>query len=224
MMNFLLCALLGYLIGSVNPAYILGVLKGVDIREKGSGNAGASNVVILFGKLRGALCAVVDIAKAYLVIRIAQILLPKYAFSFAVTSTACILGHIFPFYMHFRGGKGLACLGGVVLAYDWRVLLGMLALEIVILFVTDYLCFVPITASFIFPAVYGCMAGDLLGALILLVPALVMLYRHMENLCRIRQGTEMHISYLWNPDAEMKRIQSNLDEEPAAIEEHFCVK
>lgn len=223
-MRFLLCAALGYFTGAVNPAYLLGRRNGVDIRQKGSGNAGASNALILFGKAKGALCALLDIFKAYLAIRIARSLFPKYALAFAVTAAACILGHIFPFYMGFKGGKGLACLGGTILAFDGWVFLVMLGVELLIVLVTDYLCFVPITASFLFSAVYGFRSHDLWGALILLIPAAVILCRHLENLKRITEGTEMHFSFLWKPREEMERIQSNIDESQEAIDEHFCIK
>lgn len=223
-MAFFLCALLGYLIGSINPAYILGKIKGLDIRKKGSGNAGASNALILFGKLAGALCAVLDIAKTFGVILLTGALFPHFSLAFAVTSVFCILGHIFPFYMHFKGGKGLACLGGMVLAYDWRVLLVLLAVEIVILLITGYLCFVPITASFLFPVIYGVLSRNFWGAALLLFPAFVILQRHTENLRRIPQGTEMHISYLWNPRKEMDRLIENISEDPARISEHFLME
>ena len=223
-MEFIICLLLGYLAGTVNPAYLLGRHNGVDIRQKGSGNAGASNAIILFGKARGFICAVLDIAKAYLSVCITKSLFPHYSLAFAVTASACILGHIFPFYLRFKGGKGLACLGGSILAFDWWVFIAMLATEILIVLVTNYLCFVPITASFLFPTIYGFMTKDTIGVVILLIPAFVILYRHVENLKRISEGTEMHFSYLWNPEEEMDRIQENIDGTEEAIEDRFCVK
>lgn len=216
-MNFVVCALLGYFVGTVNPAYLVGKIRGFDIRKKGSGNAGASNALILFGKLAGAICAVLDIAKAYAAILLAKTVFPAFPHAFAVASVGCILGHIFPFYMQFKGGKGLACLGGMILAYDWRVLLIMLAGELVVALVTDYICFVPITASFVFPAVYGIMENDLLGALLLLIPALVILFRHLENLRRIPKGTELHLSYLWKSQSEIERIKNKLQEDAQAL-------
>lgn len=223
-MEFILCSALGYFTGAINPAYLLGRRKGVDIREKGSGNAGASNALILFGKLRGAICALLDIFKAYLAIRISRSLFPKYVLAFAVTAAACILGHIFPFYMQFKGGKGLACLGGVILAFDGWVFLALLGFEALIVLITDYICFVPITASFLFSAVYGFRAHDLWGSLILLIPAVVIFCKHLENLKRIPEGTEMHFSFLWHPDKEMSRIQSNIEESQEVINDHFCIK
>ena len=223
-MEFLVCMIIGYLVGTVNPAYIFGKIKGLDIRKKGSGNAGASNALMLFGKITGALCAVIDITKTVLVINLTTHLFPHYTQAFAVTATCCIIGHIFPFYMGFKGGKGLACLGGMILAFDWRVLLVMLFGELLILLITKYLCFVPITGSCFFVAVYGIFTQDLFGTVILLLSAAVIFTKHMENLRRIAAGTELHISYLWNPEQELQRLAVNLKEDQTKVSAHFSSK
>lgn len=211
-MAYFLSAVMGYLMGTVNPAFILAKLHGFDIREKGSRNAGASNALLLFGKARGALCAVFDIAKAAFIIWLtARIFDPVN--TFAVTATACVLGHIFPFYMRFKGGKGLACIAGTVLAYDIRVFAVMLAAELVIVLTTKYICFVPITASIAFPVVYGIMDGDIRGALLLAVVAVVVFCKHLVNLKRIRVGREARISYLWSREKETARLKENYGED-----------
>ena len=206
---YMICIAVGYLVGTVNPAYIISKIRGFDIRKKGSGNAGASNAVIVLGRFIGVFCALFDILKATLVIWLMGRLFPTLDYSFAVVGVACIVGHIFPFYMKFRGGKGLACLGGVVLAYDWRVFLIMLAGEILVAILTNYICFVPVTAGIIFPVVYGIMRRDLWGALILLAAGLLIAYRHKDNFKRIRNGSEARLSYLWNKDKEIERLQKN---------------
>ena len=78
-----------------------------------------------------------------------------------VTAVSCILGHIFPFYMKFRGGKGLACLGGAILAYNWRLFTVMLVAELLLALLTNYICFVPITASIAFPLIYRHLEHDI---------------------------------------------------------------
>ena len=207
-MAYLLSAVMGYLMGTVNPAFILAKLHGFDIREKGSRNAGASNALLLFGKARGAFCAVFDIAKAACIIWLTgHIFAPVN--TFAVTAAACILGHIFPFYMRFKGGKGLACIAGTVLAYDLRVFGIMLAAELIVVLATKYICFVPITASIAFPLVYGVMDRDLYGAMLLLVVSAVVFCKHLVNLRRIRVGREARISYLWSRDKETARLKEN---------------
>ena len=204
-MKYVLCILIGYLIGAINPSYIIAKLRGFDIREKGSKNAGASNALILFGKVLGIGCALFDIAKATFAIWLCGKLFPELTYSFAVTGVACILGHVFPFYMDFKGGKGLACFGGMILAFDWRVFLIMLAAEIIVAIVTDYICFVPLTASAVFPIVYGIMRRDVWGALIIALILPLMLYKHMENLKRIKQKTEMPFSFLWKKEKALAK-------------------
>ena len=204
-MKYILCILIGYLIGTVNPSYIIAKARGFDIREKGSKNAGASNALILFGKVLGIGCALFDIAKAAFAIWLCGKLFPELTYSFAVTGVACILGHVFPFYMKFRGGKGLSCLGGMILAFDWRVFLIMLAAEIAVAITTDYICFVPLTASAVFPIVYGIMRQDARGALIIAVILPLMIYKHKENLKRIKQKTEMPFSFLWKKEKALEK-------------------
>lgn len=136
-------------------------------------------------------------------------LLDTFAMAFILTAVSCILGHIFPFYMQFRGGKGLAALGGVVLSYDWKIFLIFLCAELVLILLSDYLCMVPVTASVAFTFVYGWQSRSLLGTCALLLATGAILYRHVENFRRIRNGTEVHFSYLWKGEKELERISSD---------------
>lgn len=207
-MAYLISVLIGYGLGCISPSYIVARLNGFDIREKGSRNAGASNIVLTLGKARGFLCAAFDIAKAALAVLITGWIFTE-TDTFAVTAAAAILGHIFPFYMGFRGGKGLACLGGVILAYDLKVFAVMLAAELVIALATNYICFIPITASVSFPVVYGVMDRDIWGALLLALVGVVVFCKHLVNLRRIRVGREARLSYLWSRDKETARLKEN---------------
>ena len=208
-MDILCCILIGYLIGTINPAYIISRLRGFDIRKKGSGNAGASNAIIVLGKLVGVFCALFDIAKCSFAVWLTPVLFPNFNYAFVLTGVCCILGHIFPFYMRFRGGKGLACLGGMILMYDWRVFLILLGSEAVFLFLVKYLCFVPMTAAVAFSVIYGVMEHDLIGALMLAAVAVVICFKHRSNIKRILAGSEARISYLWNKKKETERLRTN---------------
>lgn len=211
-MKYLFSILIGYLIGTINPAYIISKIRGFDIRQKGSGNAGASNALIMLGKVVGIFCAIFDILKTCLSIWITRKLFGATALIFAVTSVACILGHIFPFYMKFKGGKGLACLGGTILMYDWKVFLIMLACELVVVLVTNYICFVPMSAAIVFAVAFGILEKEILGALLFLITAIIIVFKHRTNIERIRKGTEMHFSYLWNKEKEIERIKNRSNE------------
>lgn len=218
-MEILLCIIIGYFIGCINPSYFIGRFKGVDIKKSGSGNAGASNALILFGKMYGIFCTVFDFMKAWFAIWLAEKIFTHFEYAFAITAVSVILGHIFPFYMRFRGGKGLACFGGMVLNYDWKVFCIMLAGAVVIVLVTNYICFVPMTAALVFPLIYGIQMNDLIGALLFLAPAAVILIKHTENLKRIKNGTEFRFSYLWNKHREL--VRTNVINDDATEEQSY---
>ena len=212
-LKLLLCVLSGYLIGSVNPAYMIAKAKGFDIRKHGSGNAGASNAVITMGKKVGAFSAIFDIFKAAGSVCLARyVILPAVPYAACLAGTGCIIGHIFPVFLGFRGGKGLACLGGVILALNPRVFLLLLSIELILVLIIDYICIVPITASLIYPALYSSITDDSIGAVIFMLATVVILYKHVENVRRIRNGTEAHFSYLWRKDREIERLQDVIDD------------
>ncbi|HCM92606.1 MAG TPA: acyl-phosphate glycerol 3-phosphate acyltransferase [Lachnospiraceae bacterium] len=222
--------ILGYLTGCINLSYLIGRLKGFDIREHGSGNAGASNVIITMGKKAGAFVALFDIFKAYFAIKLTTLAFQDIFIIGTITGVAVILGHIFPFYMGFRGGKGFASLGGSVLALDYRLFFVLLILTIFIVFVSNYICFGPTSISIIFPIVYGYMNRDIGGwyaMLIFFIASVAICYRHRENFKRIREGNELKFSFLWNRKAEADRFGVENDDGhtyPFEMEEDGAIK
>ncbi|MBO5294435.1 MAG: glycerol-3-phosphate acyltransferase [Clostridia bacterium] len=216
-----LCALIGYLIGGINPSYMIARIKGFDIRKHGSGNAGASNAVITMGKKIGVISALFDIFKAYAAVKLSVYLFSEAALAGVVAGVSCIIGHIFPIIMKFRGGKGLACLGGVVLAFHPLVFLALFIAELILVLLVDYICIVPITASIVFPIIYYNMTEKALaGTLIYCIATAVILYKHIENLKRIRNGTEAHLSFLWKRKTEIERLKEQKVYDPLLDEEN----
>ncbi|WP_297956507.1 glycerol-3-phosphate acyltransferase [uncultured Ruminococcus sp.] len=208
-MQIVVCALIGYFFGNINPAFIIGKFKGFDIRKRGSGNAGASNTVITVGKKAGLAVALFDIFKAVAASLIAAYFFPQIKFAKILSGSCCILGHIFPLLMKFHGGKGLASLGGTILAFNPCVFILMLGFEIILGFSMDYVCIVPVTGSVIFTMIYALLTGDPIGTAILSAVSLIILFKHIENFKRIQNGTEAHISFLWKKDQEIARIRKN---------------
>ncbi len=202
----ILCCLIGYVLGNFNPSYILARIAGYDIRKEGSGNAGATNAFILLGKKAFLLTALLDILKAFAAYKVCALLFPALSVAGPAAGTACVLGHIYPILLRFRGGKGLACIGGVVLAWNWKWFFILLTLAIFIAFTTHYVALVAPSISLIFPACYYWKTGLLFSALILLIPAVPVFARHWENFVRIGQGTEMRTSFIWDKEGELKRI------------------
>lgn len=204
--NVMLCIFIGYALGNINPAYMFAKLKGYDARVDGSGNAGASNAFILAGKTAFFVTAVFDIMKAFAACRICRALFSSPGAAWQIGGVACVLGHMFPVVLHFRGGKGLAALGGIVLSWNWKIFLILLALAALIAYVTNYLCFVAPTMSLLFPAVYCWKTRFLPGVLVLLIPAVPIILKHVENFRRIKNDTEARFSYLWDKEGELERL------------------
>ncbi len=212
-MSFLLCASMGYLIGNINPSYIWGLLRGFDIRGRGSGNAGASNATMVMGKAVGGICALLDIFKSYFAYRLARMLFPTLVYASVLASVCCVLGHIFPFWMKFNGGKGLASMGGMVLAHDWRLFLILLIAEVALALIVNYICVMPLSLCLIFPVIYGVQTQDIMGVFLLLALIPVVFYKHLPNLQRIAAGKEVRVSWLWNANAEEARVRDKFSDD-----------
>jgi len=208
-MAAIVCLLAGYLVGMINPAYLIGKRRGINIKKEGSGNAGGSNALLTMGKGVGVFCMLFDIAKAFAIIRLMEYIYPDSTMVFSASMVGVIFGHMFPCYLRFNGGKGLACLGGAVLAFRPTLFVGMLLFELGVALITNYLCFVPISAALLFPVIYWSFTQNTAGTFLILFASAAILLKHVENLIRIKNGTEVHFSYLWKKEHEMARVMEN---------------
>lgn len=184
----------GYLLGCINTAAIIARIKGFDIRKHGSGNAGASNALVTMGKGAAVVSALVDMAKAFLPVFLLRHVIASpegCADLFAAVGAAVILGHMFPFWMQFRGGKGFASLLGLSLALDWRFFLAGIALTVLILLTLRYIAVATTLCTAALPIAWYCSSHSLVQMLILLVPAVCMFEKHIENFRRIKAGEEI---------------------------------
>jgi glycerol-3-phosphate acyltransferase PlsY len=192
-MKVFLCISFGYLLGSVSPSALLSKLKKKSLRENGTGNLGATNVMLNFGKLYGVLVMLFDVLKAFFTVKLAAFLFPLSTLIPLVAGTAVVVGHIFPFYMKFKGGKGLASFGGLILAYDPMTFLILLIIGLLLMLILNYGVFMPVSASVIFPVftwlkTYN--AADLVAAIIL---GVVVVFAHLENLSDAIHGSAIKI-------------------------------
>lgn len=190
-MQYAIAILMGYLLGSSNMAYWISRIKKVDIRGNGSGNLGASNATVLLGWGAGVIVAVHDIGKAFLAVLLAKVLFPDVENVGVLAGVACIMGHIYPFYLKFKGGKGLASLVGVVAALDWRVALAVVVLLVVVTLVTDFIALGTISVSIASPIGMWLTTHNWLVPLILCIATVVMIFKHTDNIKRIRNKTEI---------------------------------
>ncbi len=203
--------IIGYFIGCINLSYILSRLKGFDIRNVGSGNAGASNVVIVIGRKIGLFIAVLDILKAFLAFNLAEVIFPEamsgpLSWAGVLAGVGSVIGHVFPFYMGFKGGKGLACFGGTVLGIDYRLFVILFIAAFLIAMITDYICFAPISMAFIVPAMLIAIYRVYIPSAIIAIASIVLLYKHRENIARIRSGDELRFHFLWRRKDESERF------------------
>ena len=200
----IVCILIGYCFGLFQTGYIIGRLKGIDIRTQGSGNAGTTNAIRTLGKKYGILTFAGDFFKCVLAVLVTWLIFRDsdvWKLLLIYTAAGVVLGHDFPFYLRFRGGKGIAVTAGMIVAFlDWRLM------------IISFLCFlIPLLLSHtvslgslvLYP---GFLAGMIvfgqLGSYGLSQPVLTEMYlvtaalavlaywRHRGNIARLASGKE----------------------------------
>ena len=190
-MGYFLAAFLGYLLGCSNLAYYLSRAFKRDIRKDGSGNLGASNATILFGWKAGASVAVHDIGKAVLAVILAKGLFPNLEYAGAAAGVAAVLGHIFPFYLKFKGGKGTASFLGLTLALNWRLALAVILILVLATIITDYIVIGTFSAIVTVPFYMGFFARNLILMAIVCVASFAIFWKHRENIGRMIRREEI---------------------------------
>lgn len=190
-MGYGIVAALGYLLGCSNLAFYLSKWKNVNLRDLGSGNYGASNTTIVLGWTAGITVGIHDIGKAVLAVLLAVWLFPELQYAGAVAGVASVMGHIFPFYLKFKGGKGFACFYGMALALHFPLALAVGALIVLVTVVTDYLFLGTLTTILLVPLGIGVLTGDWTTSAIVAVATAVILYKHRMNFVRLWNGTEI---------------------------------
>ena len=191
--------LLGYTIGCLHGSVVAQRISGVNLKETGVKNAGASNATIVLGKKFGALVAAIDIGKGALAVLLVYFFavnagLPADDVSLLVflAGAAAVVGHNFPFYMQFNGGKGTATVIGVLLALDWRFGLVAFALLITVALATNFLVFGVLMLYVTFFALAFWSEGNW-PVIIATVLFMLAIWKHIENFRRIKDGSEKHV-------------------------------
>ncbi len=196
-MERILCIIIGYALGCIQTAYIIGKLyKKIDIRDYGSGNAGATNAMRVLGMRIGVLTLAVDALKAILAVVVTALIFGydnKYLLLYA--GIGVVLGHNYPFYMKFKGGKGVAATLGIVAAVDFRLLLLAGIPALLLLLTLKYMSVASLTFVLLLPIVTAIfyLKGPhgvemVFQTLFFTVSAF---WRHRGNLVRLVRGTEV---------------------------------
>jgi len=185
------CLLLGYLLGTSNMSHYIASFKKVDMRSGGSKNLGASNALLMLGWPSAVAVALHDIGKSVIAVLLARFLFPEFALAGVLAGVASVFGHIYPFYLKFKGGKGFASYLGMTLALNWKFALAVLIGVVVITVVTDYIVLATTTTVTVVPVYIGITLHSLSAALILLTATATILWKHKDNYVRIANGTEI---------------------------------
>ena len=185
--------LAGYLIGSIPFALIVARRRGTDLRQVGSGNLGAANVMRASGVTAGVLVAVLDMAKGaasvWLAARVSDgAELP------AAAGLAAILGHIYPIWLRFRGGKGVATACGVFSVLTPLAVPPALAIFAVTVWLTKYISLGSVLASIALPPIAYALGSPAPAVLAAAAAAVIIVFRHRSNVLRLRMGTERRVS------------------------------
>lgn len=190
-MTYFVMCVIGYLLGCANLAYLLAKIKGVDLKSGGSGNPGASNAAILMGWRMGVFVAIHDAGKALIAVLLATMLFPDTDGIGAVAGAACVLGHIFPVFMKFKGGKGFASYVGMMLALNWQFALIVIAAVVLITVLMDYLVLGTTFTVISLPVFLVVTAAGWIAIAAACVATAVIIFKHRINYARIVKGTEI---------------------------------
>ena len=176
--------------GCFNPTHLISKLKGVDIHKSGTGNPGASNATIVFGKTVGIIVLLFDIFKSFFAVVICSLLFKKTLVSGILGGCFAVIGHCFPFHHKFRGGKGFASLVGMMLAVNPIRFFVIAILCCILTIITNHICVLPISASaaFAFSAMY--QFDSLLALLIGFLCCAVIIIRHTSNIEAAFSGSD----------------------------------
>ena len=188
----LLCAAFAYLVGSIPFGLILTRLAGLgDVRQIGSGNIGATNVLRTGRKGLAAATLLLDAGKGVLAVAVARGFGDEFA---AIAALAAVLGHLFPVWLRFKGGKGVATSAGVLLAYNPPVALATIAMWLAIALLFRYSSLAALTAAVLAP-LWACLFGPhaTLPIAVVGVIALLIVVRHAGNIARLMRGAESKI-------------------------------
>lgn len=194
---FILSAISAYLVGSFPTSYLVTrMVKGIDIRQEGSKNAGATNVFRVVGKLPALATLIVDIVKGAIAVTVLAgffySFLPDMDYNFyqPFMGLMAICGHIWPVFLKFRGGKGVATTLGVAMVLAPMVLLPSFIIWLIIFFLTNYVSLASILSLLSFPITASIFRCNFYTILVSSIICAIVIYKHKENIKRLLKGEE----------------------------------
>lgn len=194
----IICVCLGYAFGCFSTGLVVGKVNNVDIRNHGSGNIGTTNALRTLGFKAGLITFAGDLIKTIIPIFLARFLFKDSGLSAGLitlyTGLGAVIGHNFPFYLHFKGGKGIAAMSGVILAFDLRIAAIALVVFILTVAITRYVSLGSLLISLILPlGVLLFYPGSIHMLIVSLIFTVLAFVKHRENIKRLLNGTENKI-------------------------------
>lgn len=189
-MKYVICILFAYLIGSLSPSALIAKIKHKNLKKEGTGNLGATNTTLVFGKMLGFLVMVLDIFKGFLAVKISAWIVPDIEWFVMLIGFFAIIGHCFPFYLKFKGGKGLAAFGGVILAYNPLFFLFVLITGVIIVLISNSGTALSYYVALAFPIYVAITNPDIPVLAICVVMSLFMMVIFIPNLKKAIKGQE----------------------------------
>lgn len=179
-----------YLFGCFNLAYIISKVKNVDLQNTGSKNLGASNTFITIGKGLGVLVGACDIFKCTIAVLIIKLLMPDMDYLPYITGIACVFGHMFPFYLKFKGGKGFASFLGMSLGIHWKYFIVIGICIILITLITQYIVLATMATVISYPIFLFFQTENWIVVAMVTILSCIIIMKHLNNLIRIAKGEE----------------------------------
>ena len=189
-MKIIACILIGYLLGSLSPAALISKLKHRNLRENGTGNLGATNTMLVFGKSFGVLVMLFDIIKSFTAIKIAGWIIPETPWVAMAAGLFAVLGHCFPFYLKFKGGKGLAAFGGMILAYKPLLFVFLLTTGVILLLVVNYGVVMPYYVAVVFSGYVAITSESMPVIFLCCVTSVFIMVIHLGNIKKAKKGQD----------------------------------
>ena len=196
-LQVLACMAIGYVLGMIHPSFVVAKIKHRNIKEEGTKNYGTSNTFVLVGKWWGVLVGVIDIGKGALATLIPMWIFPGIDYLPYVGGAMAVMGHIFPFYLHFDGGKGFAAYIGMMLATCWWFGLIIIAVMIVLTLIIDYMITSTMTVIISIPIFVAAYFQNWIGFGIALFTTIVIVIKHIPNFIKIKTGEEAKFSTIF---------------------------
>ncbi len=206
-MRYFVGVVVGYLLGCISPTYLFSIIKNIDMRKSGTGNLGATNAMLTLGKTVGAAVMLFDIAKAFVPVLICKILYVDDHILMLSVGLAEVVGHAFPFYLKFRGGKGVATLAGLVLAFNPIMFLILLSSGLLFILLFRYVFALPISAAALFPVLVAIYTSSLTPTLLAIAIGAIVIFRHKTNFARVLDGREMKITDYFKGTYSVERVE-----------------